>query len=326
MAEVAEKVCGRCGITAPSTDFPWKDQGRGRRGSWCRSCQRAYAHDHYLRNIDQYKAKARKTLRGDRQRLRQRVDDFLATHPCVDCGTADIAVLEFDHRDPAEKRMAVSTLASRRGWPAVEREIAKCEVRCANCHRRRTARQFDWARTKELGTPGPTHALPTVERVDPKDADFLLECSMCGWLRPPSQFAFRSVKDRTLSDHCRRCHATYRRQHYLRNRDRYFKQANAQTRRKRDDTRQRIREHLLGHPCADCREADIATLDFDHVDPSTKVTEVAKMVGHRSWDGIQAEIAKCVVRCANCHRHRTIAQRREAPQNRVLVEFAAARE
>lgn len=115
--------------------------------------------------------------------------------------------------------------------------------------------------------------------------DFLLECSMCGWLLPPSHFAFRSVKRLTLNDHCRKCHSTYRREHYLRNRARYFIQAYAQTRRKRDDTLQRVREHLLRHPCVDCGEADIATLDFDHVDPSTKLTAVATMVGHRNWRG-----------------------------------------
>jgi hypothetical protein len=29
-------------------------------------------------------------------------------------------------------------------WTTVENELAKCQVRCANCHRRRTAVQFDW--------------------------------------------------------------------------------------------------------------------------------------------------------------------------------------
>jgi len=159
-----QKRYSRCGIEAPESDFPWKDRARGLRRTWCRSCQRAYAHDHYLTNIDLYKAKAHKASPGDRKRLRMLVTDYLKVNPCVDCGETDASVLEFDHRDPILKRMAVSRLVSSAGWPTVEREIAKCDVRCANCHRRRTARQFNWARTKDLGAPRPARPVETVER------------------------------------------------------------------------------------------------------------------------------------------------------------------
>ena len=326
MPEVATKLCSRCGLTSPITEFPWKHEARGIRRSWCRSCQRAYAHQHYLRNIDRYKAKARKATRRDRMRLRQRVDDFLGTHPCIDCGESDISVLEFDHRDPAQKRMPVSRLASIAGWTTVLMEIGKCDVRCANCHRRRTARQFDWAKTKQLARPGPERPVLIVERLDSNGADFLRECSSCQWLKPLSEFAFRSAHKRTLNDRCRKCHATYRRQHYLRHRDRYFSQANAQTRRNRADKLQRLREFLLNHPCVDCGETEVATLEFDHVDPSTKLMEVGRIIRHRNWSAVQDEIAKCVVRCANCHRRRTIAQQVASREAGHLVEFAAARE
>jgi hypothetical protein len=62
----------------------------------------------------------------------------LEARACIDCGEADIAVLEFDHVGP--KRSSVSRLA----WNGcsialLDAEIAACEVCCANCHRRRTA-------------------------------------------------------------------------------------------------------------------------------------------------------------------------------------------
>ncbi len=45
-------------------------------------------------------------------------------------------------------------------------------------------------------------------------------------------------------------------------------------------------------------------LDFDHV--REKVIEVSILVGNgTSWKRIEEEIAKCVVRCANCHRKKT---------------------
>jgi hypothetical protein len=38
----------------------------------------------------------------------------------------------------------------RRSWKTVELEIAKCEVRCANCHARKTARELGNYKTKSV--------------------------------------------------------------------------------------------------------------------------------------------------------------------------------
>jgi hypothetical protein len=71
------------------------------------------------------------------------VIEYLLDHPCVDCGISDPLVLEFDHMD--NKIMDVSSLAgSSVAWKRVEAEIAKCVVRCANCHRKRTALDRGW--------------------------------------------------------------------------------------------------------------------------------------------------------------------------------------
>ncbi len=67
------------------------------------------------------------------------VKEYLAVHPCVDCGENDPVVLEFDHVT-GEKLSEVSSLAqTASSLDRIKREIAKCEVRCANCHRRKTA-------------------------------------------------------------------------------------------------------------------------------------------------------------------------------------------
>ena len=58
---------------------------------------------------------------------------------CVDCGERRLCVLDFDH--VGGKDASVMVLAhSGYGLARLQSEIAKCEVRCANCHRRRTAR------------------------------------------------------------------------------------------------------------------------------------------------------------------------------------------
>lgn len=66
---------------------------------------------------------------------------YLQEHPCLDCGESDPVVLDFDHLPGVEKRFEIARAvnASTRAWPTILKEIAKCEVVCANCHRRRTA-------------------------------------------------------------------------------------------------------------------------------------------------------------------------------------------
>lgn len=59
-------------------------------------------------------------------------------------------VLEADHIEgKASRKMAISLLVgSNRSWDYILRELAKCKVRCANCHRRRTARQLGYGKLK----------------------------------------------------------------------------------------------------------------------------------------------------------------------------------
>src|SRR5690242_5861550 len=135
--ELNVKRCSRCGIDQSVENFQWKNRARGLRRAWCRSCQRIYSHQHYLANADAYKKRRRERGDNGRARVRAHVTEYLLQHPCVDCGETSRGVLEFDHRDPAQKRLAVSRLAESGGWRSVLLEIEKCEVRCANCHRKR---------------------------------------------------------------------------------------------------------------------------------------------------------------------------------------------
>jgi len=85
-------------------------------------------------------------MQARREKNRREVMAYLASHPCVDCGNADPIVLEFDNREPGQKLKEVSLLMISRRWPHVLHEIEKCDVRCVNCHRRRTATQYRWSR------------------------------------------------------------------------------------------------------------------------------------------------------------------------------------
>lgn len=78
----------------------------------------------------------------------------LLDNPCVDCGEADPIVLEFDHRDGVEKSFNIGESNHKSiSLSRVIAEIAKCDVRCSNCHRRRTYIQF--GRTNKGPAPSP---------------------------------------------------------------------------------------------------------------------------------------------------------------------------
>jgi hypothetical protein len=90
-------------------------------------------------------ARVAKNRRAATLASRSVVHAHLAAHPCVDCGESDVVVLEFDHVRGV-KSAHVSDVV-RRGWSLdrLRDEIAKCEVRCANCHRRATHRRREAA-------------------------------------------------------------------------------------------------------------------------------------------------------------------------------------
>lgn len=59
----------------------------------------------------------------------------------------------------------------------------------------------------------------------------------------------------------------------------------------------------VGKACVRCGESDPACLDFHHPDPSQKLDTVSAMVTKRVPDHLLiAEMKKCVLVCANCHR------------------------
>ena len=79
----------------------------------------------------------------------ERKRDFvrqLKTGPCMDCGAKHPPyVMQFDHRNPKEKKFAISRyMAIRTTVENLLVEVAKCDLVCANCHAYRTGRARGW--------------------------------------------------------------------------------------------------------------------------------------------------------------------------------------
>src|SRR3989442_863659 len=133
-----------CGQAKPEAEFAFDDMAKRTRQRHCRKCQAAYRRAHYLANREEYIRREVARIAQYRVENRALMLAYLLSHPCVDCGEPHPVMLDFDHRDPAEKKGNVSELAMRKPWRLVLVEIAKCDVRCANCHLKRTAQQFNW--------------------------------------------------------------------------------------------------------------------------------------------------------------------------------------
>lgn len=140
------KRCYKCKQEKSLDDFPENRKRADGHGSMCKSCKKSYNAIYYADTKDRYNpARAARRQRAKNE-ARQRVFEYLSTHPCADCGEADIVVLDFDHQgDKTEEINAM--IAAGKPWPLIQAEIKKCEVVCSNDHRRRTAKAFGWYRT-----------------------------------------------------------------------------------------------------------------------------------------------------------------------------------
>jgi hypothetical protein len=234
------RLCVRCGERKPLVEFAPKYRELPQPSSYCRGCQSEYHREWYRRNSERVIAR----VKANRERtepysektivrldVRRRRWLYLLGHRCVDCAEPDPIVLEFDHR--SDKRAAVNDLMRNHAtWAEVLAEIEKCDVRCANCHRRKTAETLAY------------HA----DLDDPTANIALLDARRQRW------------------------------------------------------------DYLLAHPCVDCGEADPIVLEFDHREDK-RAAIVDLMRSHASWTDVLAEIQKCDVRCANCHRRKTARTR-----------------
>lgn len=129
------RLCGSCGEEKPRADFNRKASRADGLQEVCCECNRESSRRYYERNREHHLTVVRARTAARRVAATDLVASHLLAHPCVDCGNSDIRVLDFDHRPGEEKRDAVMVMV-RNGFShaALLAEIAKCDIRCRNCH------------------------------------------------------------------------------------------------------------------------------------------------------------------------------------------------
>lgn len=126
------KTCSKCKSSKSLSSF---NKNKGRKDglqSYCRDCEKKRKKDYYSKNKDKFLSYNRKHKR----RRQENWVEFKKTLECEQCGEDRWYVLDFHHLDPSKKEFEVSAAVMRdRTLEAVQEEIEKCKVLCANCHR-----------------------------------------------------------------------------------------------------------------------------------------------------------------------------------------------
>ncbi len=151
MDSSAEKICDRCGLPKLRKYFLFRTKGNDRERSYCSSCRGLVRNRHYVANKASYisGAKYRRNLVKESYFL------WLQEHPCIDCGESDVIVLEPDHVRGTKHRSIGAMISGGEPWSTILEELGKCDVRCSNCHTRKTAREQSWYKYARSLVSGP---------------------------------------------------------------------------------------------------------------------------------------------------------------------------
>lgn len=138
------RVCSQCKEDKPLTKdfFNTKDKLGKKFRTDCKECQNLKQTECYQKKREYYKQCTktyRKKLRADNQKL---LWEYFRNNPCKMCGETNPVVLELDHLH--DKKYNVSDIIFCHTWESVLEEISKCQVLCANCHKKKTAKDFGW--------------------------------------------------------------------------------------------------------------------------------------------------------------------------------------
>jgi hypothetical protein len=106
------KVCYCCKQEKPLTEFPLNRTRPDGRFGMCKACKKVYNVSYYKRTKERHNPARRERVRRVRAEAREKVYEYLRSHPCVDCGETDIVVLDFDHQGDKVNTMSLSGFSS----------------------------------------------------------------------------------------------------------------------------------------------------------------------------------------------------------------------
>lgn len=138
------KYCSRGEHDVPRSDFRVRSAAKDGLQAWCKPCLKQYEKERWSSGIDL--PRKRRNTKASFERGQSYVWGILTKSSCLDCGDDDPLILEFDHRPGVEKMGNISEMLSL-SIARIQKEIDKCDIRCANCHKKKTAKDFGFWRS-----------------------------------------------------------------------------------------------------------------------------------------------------------------------------------
>ncbi len=138
------KRCHSCSIEKSVSEFGRHQSRHDGLQAQCRTCKRDMQRNWYHKNKTRHVENVALRRRAEETRIISLIISYLRQYPCVDCGEANPVVLEFDHVKGSKHDSICNMISHGCSWATIHAEIQKCEVRCCNCHRIKTAKQFGY--------------------------------------------------------------------------------------------------------------------------------------------------------------------------------------
>lgn len=231
--------------------------------------------------------------------LRDRKDEIIGQGTCVDCGSHN--GLEFDHVH-GTKVYEIGHIWDFKSIKEFDIEVAKCVVRCAGCHRRKTRIDHNVQQQYMNELSWKAHGTEAKN------------CVRCKRLRPIPEFLHRGLQKRgnevlRYTNKCHDCNDYYRRY-----------------RTDPHTTHGKIRAHLHAWKlnnsiCVHCNKTLLPhEIDVDHIDPSSKLApwhgRQCRLSDTVLWSilgfvAFKNELSKCQPLCVHCHRKKTKKETRK---------------
>ena len=126
------KRCSKCKISKSNSEFYKSKADKSGLCSYCKVCNNAATKKWQKENKELFYSYTKKY----KDKKRDFYIEYKKRLKCQDCGERHSACLVFHHRNPEEKVFTIGCSTPGYSIERIMKEIAKCDVLCANCHKK----------------------------------------------------------------------------------------------------------------------------------------------------------------------------------------------